>query len=141
MNFIKNNKSTDFTNTTIETFNYLKLIHKNNLYSVRINNMFQLMKEAYGLDEFDILDSRNCNNGDLDSFLIDRQIDWINGKNVNFGEISNKILEIGDFTEKEKDMFNEGKFEERLWAIYLLVCSPNLDSLTNLKSINKNDRS
>ena len=88
-----------------------------------------------------MLDPRVINNGVLDSYLMDRQVDWMSGKEINFNEIYNKILEVGEFSKTERDLFESGKIEERLWAIYLLVCNPGIDNLNKLKTINGNDRS
>lgn len=121
----KNNK--DYTETVKVVFNNLRKIHKN--YSSRITDIFQLIKEAFGLSEFDELDERFCNNGPFLSYLIDKQIDWMNGKDINFEEIYKSILSAGEFSKKEKDLFKLGKIEERLWAIFLLVCNSQIEQL------------
>lgn len=94
-------------------------------YTARISNIFELLKESFGLKEFEILDTRTCNNGLLESFLIDKQKDWLDGKKVNFSDIYEAILKEGDFTISEKLLFNTGNVEERLWAIFLTICSPH----------------
>lgn len=134
MKLIKNNKDTDFTPTVESTFNLLNWMYGS--YSIRVNNIFQLIKSSYGIDEFEIFDPRYCNNGVLESYLIDKQIDWIEGKDVNFEEIYNKLLELGDFSKSERIIFENGNIEERLWAIYLLACNPGIDNLNNLKNNN-----
>lgn len=136
---IKSNKDIDFTPTTESTFNLLRW--KYGAYAARISNIFQLLKDAFGIEEYEMLDPRVINNGVLDSYLMDRQVDWMSGKEINFNEIYNKILEVGEFSKTERDLFESGKIEERLWAIYLLVCNPGIDNLNKLKTINGNDRS
>lgn len=131
MKLIKNNKDTDFTPTVEVTFELLRW--KYGSYAARISNIFQMIKDVYDIDDFEILDPRVINNGELDSYLMDRQIDWMAGKDIDFEEVYNKILEVGDFTKSERDLFEGGKIEERLWAIYLAVCNPGIDNLNNLK--------
>lgn len=132
IDFVKNNKDTDFTETVETTFNILRW--KYGPYAARISNIFQMIKDSFGIEDFEILDPRICNNGMLDSYLMDRQVDWMSGKDVNFKDVYNKILEIGDFTKLEKDLFESGKIEERLWAIYLVVCNPGIENINNLKN-------
>lgn len=129
MKYVKSNKDVDYSDTVISTFNYLKTLYSNEMYKVRISNIFQLLKDSYGIEEFDLLDVCTSNNGLLDSYLIDKQVDWLNGRDVDFGEIFEKIEEIGKSSKRENELFLNGKIEERIWAIYLLVCNPNLDKL------------
>lgn len=124
---ITNKNNTEYTETVKSVFNSLRMKYKN--YSARISDMFQLLKDSFGLDKFDILEEQNCNNGPFISYLIDKQIDWMNGKNVNFEEIYKSIIETGDFSEEEKDIFILGNIEERIWAIFLVVCSPEIEQL------------
>lgn len=95
-------------------------------YTARISNIFELIKDSFGLKEFEILDTKLCNNGLLESFLIDKQKEWLEGKQVNFSDIYEAVLREGDFTASEKLLFNTGNIEERLWAIFLTICSPQL---------------
>lgn len=124
---ITNKNNTEYTETVKSVFNSLRMKYKN--YSARISDMFQLLKDSFGLDKFDILEEQNCNNGPFISYLIDKQIDWMNGKDVNFEEIYKSIIETGDFSEEEKDIFILGNIEERIWAIFLVVCSPEIEQL------------
>lgn len=122
--FVRNKYSTDYTDTVKAVYNILSEKYK---YTIRITLIFELLKDAFGLKEFDLLDPRLCNNGLLESYLIDKQLDWQNGKEVNFSEISEVILKEGEFSGSEKLLFKTGNIEERLWAIFLAICSPEVN--------------
>lgn len=122
--FVRNKYSTDYTDTVKAVYNILSEKYK---YTIRITLIFELLKDAFGLKEFDLLDPRLCNNGLLESYLIDKQLDWQNGKEVNFSEISEIILKEGEFSGSEKLLFKTGNIEERLWAIFLAICSPEVN--------------
>jgi hypothetical protein len=88
---------------------------------------WEMLRVAVGKDEeFDILDYKQIQNGTFHSWLIDRQIEWQEGKDVNFSEIYRSFLVAGDFTGSEKLLFETCDIEERLWAMYLVVTSPGL---------------
>ena len=125
MDDITTNKyNTDYPETTVMVYRYLL---PNNQYSARISNMFQLLAESFGLKNFEILDYRNIQNGPLVSWLMDRQIEWQKGEDVNLSEIYRALLVAGDFTSQERLMFETGSMEERIWAILLLITSPDLN--------------
>lgn len=126
--FKKTKKDEDFTGTVKAVYSLLSMKYG---YTARISDMFLLLKEAFGLQEFELLDPRLCENGQFESYLIDRLIDWQAGKEIDFSDIYRAILEVGDFTGTEKEMFYTGDIEERLWAIYLVVCEPSRNDLLN----------
>ena len=121
---ITNKYNTDYPETTIMVYRYLL---PNNQYSARISNMFQLLAESFGLKNFEILDYRDIQNGPFVSWLMDRQIEWQKGEDVNLSEIYRALLVAGDFTSQERLMFETGSMEERIWAILLLITSPDLN--------------
>ena len=122
--FVKNKNNTDYTDTVKAVYNILSEKYK---YMIRITLIFELLKDAFGFKEFDLLDLRLCNNNLIESYLIDRQLDWQNGKDVNFTEIYEVILKEGEFSNTEKLLFKTGNIEERLWAIFLAICSPGIN--------------
>jgi len=122
--FVKNKNNTDYTDTVKAVYNILSEKYK---YMIRITLIFELLKDAFGFKEFDLLDPRLCNNNLLESYLIDRQLDWQSGKDVNFTEIYEVILKEGEFSNTEKLLFKTGNIEERLWAIFLAICSPGIN--------------
>ena len=121
---IKNKFNTDYSDITKSVYYALSGKYK---YTIRISLIFNLLKDAFGIKEFDLLDPSICNNGFLESYLIDRQIDWMEGKDINFTEIYQVLLKEGDFSGSEKLLFETGKIEERLWAIFLAISSPELN--------------
>lgn len=125
---IKSRKDTDYTDTVVETY---RLLADKYSYTARISLIWQLLRDAFLVPEFEILDIRNYNNGIFEAELVDSFIDWKNNRDVDFSKIYKLILETGDFTRAEKLMFEEGNFEERLWAIYLAIDDPQLDLKLN----------
>ena len=122
--FIVNKNITDYPEDTEITYNYLRTLYG---YSARISMIWELLAKAFGKNEFDILDYNYVQNGPIISWLIDRQIDFQSGKDVNISEIYRALLEAGEFTMEEKHLFDIGNIEERIWGILLLITSPGLD--------------
>lgn len=119
--YIKTKNSKDFTDTVIYTYRRL-----NKLYgpTARITSMFELFRDAFEIEEFLVFDPRFCQNGTFQSWLMDRQKDWMEGREVDFNEVFKAILEAGDFTKQEQRSFILGDAPERIWAIFLAVCDP-----------------
>ena len=124
MCYIKNKEDKDYTKTCSQVYNLLVNKYRN---SARISNIWQMIADSLGLTKLEIFEPRYYQNGNFESYLIDRQIDWQNGKDVDFSEIYDAILTTGNFTGDEKLLMSSGNFEERLWAIYLAVTNPNLN--------------
>lgn len=121
VHLIKNKNDTDFTETVRAT--YIKLNSKYGS-TARINRIFEMVKYSFDLSEFMALEENQIQNARLESWLLDRQLDWISGKPIDFREVYNAILLAGDFIGSEKRLFEMGKIEERIWAIFLAVCDP-----------------
>mgnify|MGYP003294618066 CR=1 FL=1 len=123
---IKNKNSNDYTDTVRYVY---YIISKKYGYTARISEIWELLRDSFGIKEFELLEPRLITNGSFESYLIDRVIDWQNGKEVNFTDIYKAILEVGDFTGTELLMFDSGNTEERLWGIFLSICTPGLEKL------------
>lgn len=119
--FWTNNKNTNYPETVRNTYNYLWQLFS---YSARIPIFWDLLLAAIGKKEYDILDYRTLHNGEFMSWLIDRMIEWNEGKDVNFSEIYRAILTAGEFSGAERLIFETCNIEERLWAIFLVVSCP-----------------
>ena len=104
---------------------YLKLIDK---YSniARISDIFTLLRDAFDIDDWVALDPNILQNGTLESYLIDRQIEWMNGNPIDFNDIYQALLTAGDFVASEIKIFEQGNIRERLWAIFLVITRPDL---------------
>lgn len=124
--FIKRKSDTDYTDVTKSVYNILKYKYSYS-YQTRISDIFQLLKDSFGINEFVLLDFRTMNNAPFESWLVDRYISWMKDEEIDFIEIANSIYAVGEFTISEKELFKSGLIEERLWAIFLLLSSPELN--------------
>lgn len=122
--FIVNKNITDYSETALTTYSYLRALFGN---TARMTMIWQLLATAFDKKEFDILDYNYLQNGPILAWLIDKQIDWQAGRDVNMSEVYRALLEAGEFTREEKYLFEVGRIEERLWAIFLLITNPDLD--------------
>ena len=121
---IKNKNCTDYTEATIQAYRTIR----NTLgYSARISNLWELLKLVLNLTDFEILTPELYNNSSFLSYLVEEQIKWMNGEDVDFGDIYEAILTVGDFTEEEKRTMVRRKIEELLWGIFLAICDPELN--------------
>lgn len=120
---VKNKDCTDYTDVTKITYN---LVRAKFGYSARIVNIWEILRAVLSIDEFEILTPELYNNASFEAYLIDRQVDWVNGKDVDFGEIYEAILTVGDFTATEKRTMMYERIEEILWGIFLAICNPDL---------------
>lgn len=122
--FIKNKNDNDYTGVTKSVYHILADRFG---YTARISDIWELLRYSFGIEEFELLNPRLYQNGMFESYLLDELIKWRNGEDVNFTDIYQAILTVGDFTGREKLMFDYGNVEERLWAIFLVVCNPEMN--------------
>ena len=120
---VKNKDCTDYTDVVKITYN---LIRNKYGYTARITNLWEMLRYILFLDEFELLTPELYDNYSFESYLIDRQLDWMAGKDVDFGEIYESMLNFGDFSADEKRMMVYEKIEEILWGIFLAICNPDL---------------
>lgn len=124
MSYLKNKNCTDYTPTCIQVY---KLIRSKYGYNARISGIWQMLPDSIGIEKLELLDTKYIQNGNFESYLIDRQIDWQDGKDVDFSEVFDAILITGDFTSEEKLLLQSGNIEERLWGIFLAITNYNLN--------------
>ena len=122
--FIKNKNDNDYTGVTKSVYHILADRFG---YTARISDIWELLRYSFGIEEFELLNPRLYQNGMFESYLLDELIKWRNGEDVNFTDIYRAILTVGDFTGREKLMFDYGNIEERLWAIFLVICNPEMN--------------
>lgn len=120
---LKNKNSSDFTEAARSTYNIIKSKFG---YTARITNIWELLQSSLGIEEFEILDTRFYNNVEFNSYLIDQQIEWLAGKDLDFGDIVEAILTVGEFTQEEKRLLKDSRTEEILWGIFLAICNHDL---------------
>ncbi len=103
-----------------------KLLSQTFKYTARISNIWPLLSTSFGLSEFELLNTATNENIMLESYLIDKMIEWQSGKDVDFSEIAERIKASQEFTEKEKVLVFEDEEEIglRLWAIFLSISRP-----------------
>lgn len=97
------------------------------MYTARISEIIDMLKYSYGIDEWDILDPRDVNNGEIEGWLIDEFRKYINKEQIDFLEVWEKIKKYFTFSLQETKLIETGKIEERLWAIFTAITNPNLD--------------
>lgn len=124
MQLIKNKEDIDYTEIVKNTYS---LVRSTLGYTVRIINIWDILKLTLGIDEFEILMPEMYNNASFESYLVNKQIDWMEGRDVDFHEIYEAILTVGDFTSEEKRLMINRKLEEILWGIFLAICNPELN--------------
>lgn len=123
-NYIKTRNDTDYTDTVKVVYEILAPKYS---YRARISDIFQLLKDAFGVSEFIILNYQQMNNAPFESWLVNQYISWKKGGEVDFIEIYKAILTVGEFTISERELFESGLVEERLWAIFMLIDNPELN--------------
>ena len=73
---------------------------------------------------------------DFESYIIDRFIDWSNGKDINLKDIQEAILVAGEFTKNEKLLIENPEMEDKLWGIFLALSNPDriIENKNNIKN-------
>jgi hypothetical protein len=107
------------------SFNILK---KNHGYLGKMSEFIQYLTEIFGIKEFELFDSYTWNNAEFLSYLLDRQIDYKNGKVLDMSQLHKDILVAYDFTRKEKRMFIEEEIEKRLWGLFIYLDNPGKEN-------------
>lgn len=120
-NMLVNKNRTDYTTPAILMNNE---IVKRFGYTARITRIWEFLTVALLIPKFEILDL-NSISPDFESYIIDRYIDWSNGKDVNLKDIQDAILVAGDFTKNEKILIENPEMEDKLWGIFLAVSNPD----------------
>ena len=113
----KSKNDTDYNNITVFVNNMI--IDKYGI-TARITRIWEFILNILSLDEFSFLDMKTINPL-FESWLIDNFIDWSNGKEVDFSEVRQSILNAGSFSSKEKLLIDQDEFDEMLWGIYLAI--------------------
>ena len=124
MHLIKNKEDIDYTEVVKDTYS---LVRSTLGYTARIINIWDILKLTLGINEFEILMPEMYNNASFESYLVNKQIDWMEGRDVDFHEIYEAVLTVGDFTSEEKRLMINRKLEEILWGIFLAICNPELN--------------
>jgi hypothetical protein len=129
MDLIKTKEDNDYTNSVLSA--YSMIIDRFN-YRATISNLLEIIKSVLGKKEWDILDPNQTRNVEFESYVMDKVIDFNNGKAVNFTQLEKDLLTYGDFTAEEKYQFYENHLEEILWAIFLVLGNINITYKTEI---------
>lgn len=119
--YIKTNQDKEFTDGFRHAYH---LVNSHFGTTARMSNIFEMLRIAYSIEEYSMLDTRLIQNASLESYLMDRQIEWMQGKPVDFKNIYDAIITAGDFSAAEKGQFELGNAGEKLWAIFLAITDP-----------------
>ena len=119
--FIKNINDRNFTPDMLLTYH---LLSKKWSYRARVSSIYEMLRDAFGMKEFALHDPRTVRQLELQSWLLDRQIEFMNGEDVDFTEIYEALMIASDFIRSERIDFELGNVEERLWGIFWTIIDP-----------------
>lgn len=121
------NRNTELTN---QVKLYYSLLRKSYGQTGRITDLIQML-EKLSQNKFELFDSRTWNTGQFSSYLMDLQIRFQNGEDLDMVILHDDLLKVYEFTLSEKKTFIDEIIEEKIWAIFKYVVDPNLE-LTNI---------
>ena len=119
-NYIINKNITELPEITKVCFNFLKNKYG---FTARMSDFIQLLETTFST-KFELFDPRTWNSQEFLSYLLDRQIDFINGKDIDLAVLHTDILNVYQWTGPERKNFIEGNLEERIWAVFLIITDP-----------------
>lgn len=122
----------------IETRFCFNLLKDKYRYTGRISNFPVFLKDIFDIKEFEFFDPYTWNGAEFLSYLMDKQIAYQKGQEIDLAQLHQDILKVFDFNRKEKRMFIEESLEKRLWAIFIFLDDPGKDNYL-LKEYNSND--
>lgn len=95
-------------------------------YSARISDLIMLLAHIYRRN-FELFDPKTWNDARFLSHLMDLQIDFMQGQDIDLAELHRDLLQAFDWTSSEKKLFisDQTLIEERLWAIFLVISFPS----------------
>lgn len=113
------------TSVVKETFNYLKLQYKGE----RIGDIVELIQKATGIDLK--IDLKLVWSAEIFSKLLDYQLQYINGEELDLTEMKEYIYKTLEFSKRDITLFEKLNLEERLWAIMMLISEPSRNYFKN----------
>lgn len=116
----------------IETKYSFNLLKEKHGYTGRMSEFVKYLTEIFGIKEFEFFDSYTWNKAEFLSYLLDRLIEYKNGKTLDMAQLHKDILVAYDFTRKEKRMFIEESIEKRLWGLFIYLNEPGKEFYNNL---------
>lgn len=89
-------------------------------FQTRITDLILILEYLYET-KWEYRNPRMWNDIRFSSYLMDIQLDFNNGNDIDLDILCNDIIKTYDFSKKEKDMFIEGKLRDRIWSILKFV--------------------
>ena len=108
----------DYPQLVKNIYEYLNLKYGS---SARVSDFFNLWRDSYGIEEYDYFNYKDPRVHEFLSYVMDRAIDWNNGKKVDLHELYESLLVFGDFTQKERNLFEIGDPDKHMWAVILSI--------------------
>lgn len=110
---------------TVLASNAVNNIRKSFGLSTRITDIWTVLpKILLDKKQFDIVDLHFVMNGDFDAYLVDELISFKKGNSIDFTNIKNKLLEVGDFTTSELLSLKNELADEAIWGFFKYIDSP-----------------
>lgn len=128
------NRNTELTDKA--KFYYSVLRDSYGLGNGRITDLVQMLEKLFQ-SKFELFDSRTWNPTEFSSYLMDLQIKFQNGEDLDLVILHDDILKVYEFTGEEKKRFINELIEEKIWAIYKFVVDPALE-INNINNNNLN---
>lgn len=125
------NRNTELTDTVKIYYSALRGFYGQN---GRITDLIQML-ERLSNSKFELFDPRTWNNGQFSSYLMDLQIKFQNGEDLDMVVLHDDILKVYEFTIAEKKSFIDEIIEEKIWAIFKYVVDPKLELDNNFITI------
>jgi hypothetical protein len=95
-------------------------------YSARISEFIPLLETTLG-EKLDSFSPYSWNFDPFLSYLIDLQIAFMKGQEIDMAELHTKMLEAYPWSGRDKRTFIEKDLEQRLWAMFLVITDPSHD--------------
>lgn len=125
------NRNTELTDTVKIYYSVLRKFYGQN---GRITDLIQML-ERLSNNQFELFDPRTWNTSQFSSYLMDLQIKFQNGEDLDMVVLHDDILKVYEFTIAEKKSFIDEIIEEKIWAIFKYVVDPKLELDNNFITI------
>lgn len=119
-------------NLPVETKYCFNILKEKYGYTGRMSEFVKYLTDIFGIKEFEFFDPYTWNKAEFLSYLVDRQIEYRDGKVLDMAQLHKDILVAYDFTRKEKRMFIEESLEKRLWGLFIYLNEPGKELYNNL---------
>ena len=105
---------------------YKELKKKYGVYGARITDIIQMLEVLQGNKKFELFDANSWNTSQFSSYLMDQQIKFMAGEELDMVVLHDDILKVYQWTKEEKKRFIDEIIEEKIWAIFKFVTDPSL---------------